>query len=64
MALLSLDVHLLPSVNVFDYLVDPFGGIAALGWAIVQLVKAIRRRFTAAVAPGADPVAGDVLEPA
>jgi hypothetical protein len=63
-ALLALDVPLLPSVNVFDYLVDPFGGIAALGWAIVQLVKAIRRRFTAAAAPAAQPVAGDVLEPA
>jgi hypothetical protein len=63
-ALLALDVHLLPSVNVFDYLVDPFGGIVALGWAIVQLVKAIRRRFTAAAAPAAQPVAGDVLEPA
>lgn len=63
-ALLSLDVHLLPSVNVFDYLVDPFGGIVALGWAFVHLVKAIRRRFTAAVALGAHPVAGDVLEPA
>lgn len=52
-ALLSLDVQLLPSVNLFDYLADPLGGIAALGWAFVQLVKAIRRRFTAAAAPAA-----------
>ncbi len=46
-ALLALDLRLLPSVNVFDYVVDPLGGIAALGWVALCAIRAIAPRLRA-----------------
>lgn len=37
--LVALDIHLLPSVNVFDYVVDPLGGLVALVWACIWIGK-------------------------
>ena len=46
-ALLAMDGHLLPSMNVLDYVLDPFGGIAAACWAMIQIVRLLRRRLDA-----------------
>lgn len=35
--LVALDVHLIPSNNVFDYVIDPVGGIAAIVTCVVWL---------------------------
>lgn len=37
-ALLAVDLHLIPSVNVFDYVIDPVGGIGAIVTCLVWLV--------------------------
>jgi len=43
-ALVALNVQVLPSANVFDYVVDPVGGLWALGWGAVQIVKMVSAR--------------------
>ena len=42
LTLVAFDVHLLPSMNLFDYVVDPFGGLFAIGWCIA---RGLRRAF-------------------
>lgn len=36
------DLHALPSLNLFDYVIDPFGGLFAIAWSAITLVR--RRR--------------------
>jgi hypothetical protein len=45
LALVALDLRLLPSVNAFDYVVDPLGGLVAVGWAAVRATKSIASRL-------------------
>jgi hypothetical protein len=39
--LIALDLQLLPSVNAFDYVLDPVIGLIAIGWASVRLMTII-----------------------
>ncbi|HSP13423.1 MAG TPA: hypothetical protein VLV78_01575 [Thermoanaerobaculia bacterium] len=39
--LLSLDLRLLPSVNAFDYAIDPIVGLLAILWASVRMMTII-----------------------
>ena len=39
-ALVALDVQLLPSSNVFDYVVDPIGGLFAVAWVSARTLMA------------------------
>jgi hypothetical protein len=39
--LIALDLQLLPSVNAFDYVIDPVVGLIAIGWASVRLMTII-----------------------
>lgn len=39
--LIALDFQLLPSVNVFDYVLDPLVGIVAIVWAGVRMMTII-----------------------
>lgn len=62
-ALLALDLRLLPSVNVFDYVVDPLGGVVALGWAAVRATRAIAARLRAPKVVSIEPVVSDTPLP-
>jgi hypothetical protein len=61
LALLALDVRLLPTVNALDYVIDPIGGMVAIGWSVARVSKfaltRLRTRHAAVVEAGA-------LEPA
>ena len=41
--LIAFDLRLLPSANLFDYLVDPFLTLAALGWCTKRAVTGWKR---------------------
>ncbi|HEX9161433.1 MAG TPA: hypothetical protein VF980_06960 [Thermoanaerobaculia bacterium] len=42
--LLAFDLHLLPSMNLFDYIVDPIGGTFAIGWCAWRAAQAVFAR--------------------
>lgn len=44
--LIAFDLHLLPSLNVFDYIIDPIGGLFAIGWTIATAITSLRRRVS------------------
>ena len=46
--LVSLDIELLPSNNVFDYVVDPVGGLCAMGWVVAQSARTLMRSLSGA----------------
>ena len=50
--LLMLDVQLLPSNNVFDYAIDPVGGLCAVGWAAVRVARWVSARTLMRVRSG------------
>lgn len=56
LALVALDLRLLPSVNAFDYVVDPLGGIVAVGWAALRAIKAAASVLRAPKAASREPV--------
>lgn len=51
LVLVAFDLHLLPSMNLFDYMVDPIVWLAALGWlgrqTILAIMAGIRNRTKA-----------------
>ncbi len=61
LALVALDVQLLPTVNAFDYVIDFFGGFIAVIWCAVQAVKWTMAKLRA---PAAEPIHDGALEPA
>lgn len=54
LALLALDVQLLPTVNAFDYVIDPIGGLVAIGWSVARVSKFVVARFRTADARPVD----------
>ena len=61
LALLALDVRLLPTVNALDYVLDPIGGMVAIGWSVARVSKFVIARLRGRRAAV---VAADTLEPA
>ncbi len=55
LALLAMDVRLLPTVNAFDYVIDPIGGLVAIGWSVARVTKYAMTRLRSARAGTTDP---------
>lgn len=51
--LIAVDVELLPSSNVFDFLVDPAGGLVSVIWLLVRGAKWLSARTLMRVPAGA-----------
>lgn len=51
--LIAVDLDVLRSANVFDYVVDPVGGVAALWWAASRIVRRVSARSLMRVPAGA-----------